>query len=283
MGRRRECLIWFDFMSYLPTPPLGQDMTQDQFFKRNLTGFNSEISFSKTSCLTKAEEPSLSYYLAVAGGRIIGFIPFPNVLVICEMESASSRIWTRATVSISYDDNHYTTGTTSVLISGSSHGSCGHYELIYADTFLSVGVSVNLRQNQLAVTERVRLGAVALSGPKRRLVEHPWPRSRRRAIIGVLTITLRDMVKKKVMDQYSFNIAVCIYFLSVSVSDRLTHFRDSTPYKRIKRHIYFMTKCCSFIPKWLQNKCEGSNFHYRNTFFNAYLLNLNICTRIVWF
>ena len=32
--------------SYLPTPPLGQDMTQDQFFKRSLTGLNSEFSFS---------------------------------------------------------------------------------------------------------------------------------------------------------------------------------------------------------------------------------------------
>ena len=27
------------------------------------------------------------------------------------MQSVSSRIWTRLTVSISYDDNHYTTGT----------------------------------------------------------------------------------------------------------------------------------------------------------------------------
>ena len=29
-----------------PTPPFGQDMTQDQFFKRSLTGLNSEFSFS---------------------------------------------------------------------------------------------------------------------------------------------------------------------------------------------------------------------------------------------
>ena len=42
---------------FLSTPPLGQDMTQDQ-----LTGLNSEFSFSKTSFLTKAEEPSLPYY-----------------------------------------------------------------------------------------------------------------------------------------------------------------------------------------------------------------------------
>ena len=27
------------------------------------------------------------------------------------MQSASSRVWTRIAVSISYDDNHYTTGT----------------------------------------------------------------------------------------------------------------------------------------------------------------------------
>ena len=33
-------------LSYLPTPPLGQDMTQGQFFKRSLTGWNSEYSFS---------------------------------------------------------------------------------------------------------------------------------------------------------------------------------------------------------------------------------------------
>ena len=72
--------------SYLPTPPLGQDMTQGQFFKRSLTGLNSKFSFSKICCL------SLPYYLPIAGGRIIGFIPFPRVLVLCEMLSVSSRI-----------------------------------------------------------------------------------------------------------------------------------------------------------------------------------------------
>ena len=39
---RRDSVI----ISYLPTPPLGQDMTQGQFFKRSLTGLNSEFSFS---------------------------------------------------------------------------------------------------------------------------------------------------------------------------------------------------------------------------------------------
>ena len=31
------------------------------------------------------------------------------------MQSVSSRIWTRIAVSISYDDNHYTTGTTKII------------------------------------------------------------------------------------------------------------------------------------------------------------------------
>ena len=58
-----------------------------------------------------AEELSLSYYLSIAEERIIGFIPFPRVLVLCEMQSVSSRIWTRIAVFISYSDNDYTTGT----------------------------------------------------------------------------------------------------------------------------------------------------------------------------
>ena len=33
------------------------------------------------------------------------------VLVLCEMQSVSSKIWNRVAVSISNDDNHYTTGT----------------------------------------------------------------------------------------------------------------------------------------------------------------------------
>ena len=92
-----------------PSARAGYDTRS--IFKRSLTGLNSEFSFSQTSCLTKAEEFSLPYYLPIAGGRIIGFIPFPRVLVLCEMQSVSSRFWTRVAVSISCDDNHYTTGT----------------------------------------------------------------------------------------------------------------------------------------------------------------------------
>ena len=86
-------------------------MTQGQF----LAEFNRfefrVFSFSLTSCLTKAEKTSLPYYLPIAGGRIIGFIPSPMELVLCEMQSVLSRIWTRVAVFISYDDNHYNSGT----------------------------------------------------------------------------------------------------------------------------------------------------------------------------
>ena len=96
------------FLFTNPSARAGYDTRS--IFKQSLTGLNSEFSFL-TSCLTKAEELSLPNYLPIAGGRIIEFIPFPRVLALCEMLSVSSRIWTRVAGSISYDDNHYTTGT----------------------------------------------------------------------------------------------------------------------------------------------------------------------------
>ena len=78
------------YLYLLPTRRAGYDTRS--IFKRSLTGLNPEFSFSKTSCLTKAEEPSLPYYLPIAGGRMIGFIPFPWVLELCEMQSVLARI-----------------------------------------------------------------------------------------------------------------------------------------------------------------------------------------------
>ena len=49
--------------------------------------------------------------LQIDNTLIIGFKLFPRVLVLCKMLSVSSTIWTRVAVPISYDDNHYTTGT----------------------------------------------------------------------------------------------------------------------------------------------------------------------------
>ena len=76
-----------DSFIYLPNPSARAGYDTRSIFKRSFIGLNSEFSFSLTSCLTKAEEPSLPYYLRIAGERIIGFIPFPRVLMQCEMQS----------------------------------------------------------------------------------------------------------------------------------------------------------------------------------------------------
>ena len=90
-----------------PSAPAGCNTRS--IFKWSLPRSNSEFSFSKTSCLT-----SSSYNIPIAGGRITGFIPFPRVLELCEMQSGLTRIWTRVAVSISFDYNHYTTGNSNI-------------------------------------------------------------------------------------------------------------------------------------------------------------------------
>ena len=77
---------------------------------------NSILSFSLTSCHTKLKEHSRSDYLPIAGGRIDGFILFLRVSAICVIYTASSNIWTPATVSISFDDNRHTTSTSNIYI-----------------------------------------------------------------------------------------------------------------------------------------------------------------------
>ena len=81
-----QCLFSLQVCIYQYLP--RQDVTQGQFLSRVLL-----------------------YYLPIDGGRIIVFIPFPRILAICEMQSVWSRIWICVTMSISYDDNHYTTST----------------------------------------------------------------------------------------------------------------------------------------------------------------------------
>ena len=96
--------IYIIYIYIFTNPSAWAGYDSRSIFKRSLTGLNSEFSFSSTSCFTKAEKPSLPYYLSIVGGRIIGFISFPRVLVLCDMQSVSSRIPTRVAVSISYDD-----------------------------------------------------------------------------------------------------------------------------------------------------------------------------------
>ena len=81
----------------------------------------------------------MPYYLPIAGGRIIGIIPFPMVLVLYEMQSVSSRIWTRVAVSISYDDNHYTIGIIIItFMSPSLFSSLATFEYLFIFSLLSL-------------------------------------------------------------------------------------------------------------------------------------------------
>ena len=50
---------------YLLTSQDEQDVKKRSIFKRNLTGFNSEFSFTLTGCLNKVKEPSLPYYIYI--------------------------------------------------------------------------------------------------------------------------------------------------------------------------------------------------------------------------
>ena len=61
-------------------------------FLLSLIGLDSELSFIKTVYHIKVKEPSLLYYSPIAGEIIIGFIPFPRVLVLGEMQTVSFTI-----------------------------------------------------------------------------------------------------------------------------------------------------------------------------------------------
>ena len=86
----------------IPNPSAQAGCNTRSIFKQNLTDLNLEFSFSKSGC--HANDLSLSNYLLIAG-----FILFWRILVQCEKQTASSRIWTRVTKDISYDNDYSTT------------------------------------------------------------------------------------------------------------------------------------------------------------------------------
>ena len=77
---------------YLPNPSTQAGNDPRSIFIRSLRGLNAEFSFALIGFLTEAKKPSLLYYLLLAGRRIIEFIPFPRVLVLCEMQRPLSRM-----------------------------------------------------------------------------------------------------------------------------------------------------------------------------------------------
>ena len=82
-------------------------MTTGQFVKQSAAGLNSEFSFAEAGYVSKAKETSLPYYLPITGGRTYGFMSFPRELAQSEIQTASSRIWTRVANSIFNSDNYY--------------------------------------------------------------------------------------------------------------------------------------------------------------------------------
>ena len=66
-----------------------QDATQGKFLS-SLTISKSEFTSSLTGCYSKIKELRLPNYLPIAGWRIVGFLPFPRILEICEMQRAPS-------------------------------------------------------------------------------------------------------------------------------------------------------------------------------------------------
>ena len=94
-----------------PTPPHKQDVTQDKFSK-SLTGFLS----LRQVVIPRLKKPIKPYCLLIAGGRVVGILPFPRVSALCKMLTAMSRIRTLITMSISYDNNHYTTNTSILAV-----------------------------------------------------------------------------------------------------------------------------------------------------------------------
>ena len=71
--------------------------------------FEFRFSLFYTGCLTQANEPSLIYYLSIAGGRRDWFISFSWALVQSKILTTLLRIWTQISSSISYENNCYTT------------------------------------------------------------------------------------------------------------------------------------------------------------------------------
>ena len=98
---------WSWMSSFLTMCPIIYLSTPSN--EQSLTGLNSVFLLLDWLPYQALRPQSALLFLPIAGGRMVGFIPFTRVLVLCEMQTASSRIWTLVTVSISCNGNHYTT------------------------------------------------------------------------------------------------------------------------------------------------------------------------------
>ena len=65
------------------------------------------VLFPKTTTRLRLKGASLLYYLPIAGGRIIGWIIFPRVLAMYEMQTVLFSIWIRVGLSIPYGNKKW--------------------------------------------------------------------------------------------------------------------------------------------------------------------------------
>ena len=77
-----------------------------------------------------------------------------------------------------------------------STGRCRHYEIIYADTCLWVGVSEGLSQSQLVVKKSISLGSGSCN-PQQALRLSTPSQEAEEVLNGILKITLCTVVKRR--------------------------------------------------------------------------------------
>ena len=105
---------------------------------------------------------------------MIGFKPFPRVLVLYEMQSVSSRIWTRVAVSISSDDNHYTTGTSNHVTMASNFKVCTFFVATFNSQFLSVTKQIHRIQKTCPVSFSSKLISIVSTPHGKHILFLKW-------------------------------------------------------------------------------------------------------------
>ena len=78
---------WHSFDHIYQPLRLGRIVRQGQFFKRSFNRFEFSFPSPRLVASPRLKNPVCPTICPIAGGRIIGFIPFPRVLVLCEMLS----------------------------------------------------------------------------------------------------------------------------------------------------------------------------------------------------
>ena len=97
---------------YIPTSLREQDLTQSQFLNEVW-----QVWIQSFPSLRPVDKNfSFPYNLTIAGGRIVGFILFPMILLLYEMQTLRPEFERGSPWPFSYDRNHYTTNASYIYI-----------------------------------------------------------------------------------------------------------------------------------------------------------------------